>query len=37
MITHTNIETQSDLDAVLAELRTQLLKELKENTLKIEL
>ena len=37
MIKHTNIETQSDLDAVLAELRTQLLKELKENTLKIEL
>lgn len=37
MITQTNIETQSDLDAVLAELRTQLLKELKENTLKIEL
>ncbi|MCM3032231.1 BREX system P-loop protein BrxC [Niallia sp. MER 6] len=37
MISHTSIETQSDLDAVLAELRTQLLKELKENTLKIEL
>lgn len=37
MISHTNIETQSDLDVVLAELRTQLLKELKENTLKIEL
>lgn len=37
MIKQTNIETQSDLDAVLAELRTQLLKELKENSLKIEL
>jgi len=37
MLTRTSIETQSDLDAVLAELRTQLVKELKDNVLKIEL
>jgi len=37
MLTRTSIETQSDLDAVLTELRTQLIKELKDNILKIEL
>ncbi len=37
MLVKTEIQTQSDLDDLLAELKQQLLKELKDNTLKFEL
>lgn len=37
MLVKTEIQTQSELDDVLAELKQQLLKELKDNTLKFEL
>lgn len=37
MLVKTEIQTQSELDDLLAELKQQLLKELKDNTLKFEL
>lgn len=37
MLLKTEIQTQSELDDLLAELKQQLLKELKDNTLKFEL
>lgn len=37
MLSKTEIQTQSELDDVLAKLKQQLLKELKDNTLKFEL